>query len=458
MQDGVLSYISVSVRPVESAHEHNNSIQGKSTILTTQVLRSLTHKCKRYAKLIFEHQAGFYFFHFLHRVTGDLTILPNLKHRRFAGQRDGTVIICPPGGGNIGDQALAESAAWNSRGRISMLVRNSSDYTLPLWLSSRQISIIETPHLLYGTSFLHFRDVWRFALLARRSESVKIIGADIMDGSYQPRASMLRWSIAALASSCGASASILGFSWNAAPIASSVAGLNFANKRVALWARDPVSYQRLQKWGATHVRQCADIVFAHPVRSLPGQFRELPESVEQQIRELNNYVIINASGLIGAEAHVIGEYRSIIRFFHNEGVPVILLPHVTRSASDIECLRLLHNMTCRKSVLVETLLTPAQIAELTSAALLVVTGRMHLAVLSAAMETPALTLSTQGKVEGLYELLERPHWALNSSSKFSLEVRNAYKEIVTTHARFPSEDASIKLRRLSVAPFTADHL
>lgn len=394
--------------------------------------------------------AGFHAVHLVHRIVAFIGATLASCGASAANQRSGVLIICPPGGGNIGDQALVESASWNSEGPVTLVVRAAGNYEVPSWLEGRSVRKVALPGLLYGMSLAHVRDVLRFLSLSRRAESVVVIGADIMDGCYNSIASVNRWSLAVLASYSGGRSTVLGFSWNSTPTASSTAGLLCANRTVALWARDPISLGRVHQLGARNAQLCADIVYAHPSESLDPDVRRLPEVLSNLVAASRRYALVNASGYIGGDEHVLSEYRALIDTFYTAGLEVVLLPHVMRGRSDLECLRVLRQ-DC-DAILVDHLLSPAQVSNLAANAAIVVTGRMHLAVLASMTGTPVLTLATQGKVDGLYSLLRRPEWVLDSKTQFSRGVAAALAEITAGDFRYPAA-AVENIGRLARAPF-----
>lgn len=421
--------------------------------MLSKYLRSLRKHAGAQLRILIASSAGFHLVHSIHRLVFSISLLPSFLVRTNMTQRDGVVIICSPGGGNIGDQALTESATWNSVGPITLVMRMETSFEIPDWLASRDVKKMAVPHLLYGLGFRHLRELVEFIGIARKSRSVIIIGADIMDGCYNATASLNRWSLAVLAQACGAKTSVLGFSWNSTPRASSESGMLKADGVATLWIRDPASYERARALGARHVKLCADIVFAHPARELSTEYKRLPESITQALESFDGYAIVNASSFVGDDEHVRSEYRKIVDEFHRAGMAVVFLPHVMRKGSDLDCLRPLYKKFNGAAILIDTLLSPAQIGELTSGARIVVAGRMHLAVLSSLARTPVLTLATQGKVDGLYELLGRPDWVLDSRSEFSARVNEAHSEIVTDSSEFPQLEAFAKIQGLARIPF-----
>jgi polysaccharide pyruvyl transferase WcaK-like protein len=348
---------------------------------------------------------------------------------------------------------LAESAAWNSEQPVTLIARTNSSFELPEWLAERDVSVVAMPHLLYGLGRKHLAEVLKFVQLVEKSRAVVILGADVMDGRYNAIASVNRWSLALLARAGGATSSVLGFSWNSSPNGSSVAGLRKAGASVQLWVRDPASLARVESLGAVDADLCADIVFAHPAPTLPAQFGILPSNITRRMPASGDYAIVNASSYVGSDQHVTSEYRSILKKFEIDGTTVIFLPHVMRLGSDLECLRPLFNAFSGTAVLVDELLTPTQVAHLVKNAKIVITGRMHLAVLSALVRTPVLTMSTQGKVDGLYELFGRPDWVLEAGKKFSERVIIAIEELSSSDDAFPSDQAMNNIRELSCRPF-----
>lgn len=61
---------------------------------------------------------------------------------------------------------------------------------------------------------------------------------------------------------------------------------------------------------------------------------------------------------------------------------------------------------------VSELLRPLQVRKLAREAEAVVTGRMHLSILALSVGTPAIVLSTQGKVSGLMTRVGHPEWCV----------------------------------------------
>lgn len=321
------------------------------------------------------------------------------------GERVGTgpsVLIGPPGAGNIGDQALIEAYFEQVEGPVVVIAREVRDVVVPETAKDR-VEVVRLPDLLYGIGAAHRRDVRAFAAIAHRSRGVSIIGADIMDGRYSVLASVNRSSLAGAAARGGTPARVLGFSFAANAKKEAVAALVEAGSGgVSLFVRDPASARRLKSLAVPNVTLTADIVFTATTTddALAARFAGIAQPI----------ALVNVSGLIANEIDQTGEYVTIVRGLVSRGFHVILLPHVSRpKTDDIRACADVHAATGGPAVdFVSTISTPSQIRGLTALARLTVTGRMHLAIMSMMNGVPAITLATQGKVEGLMEMFAHP--------------------------------------------------
>ena len=76
-------------------------------------------------------------------------------------------------------------------------------------------------------------------------------------------------------------------------------------------------------------------------------------------------------------------------------------------ANDLPKCNELYQMTDKKNVLlIDYLLSPREVRGLTKYAKFVITGRMHLAVMSLINFKPVIIFESQGKVKGLAELFQ----------------------------------------------------
>ncbi|GLJ60717.1 hypothetical protein GCM10017576_08460 [Microbacterium barkeri] len=331
----------------------------------------------------------------LARMRFLLGLLLRRSDRRHAARKI-HVLLAAPGRGNIGDAAMLEAFAAAVGEEFTVITRHPDDYrTLPA-----NAKVVSLPRLIYGSSLKAVLDIVKLARVLNSATNLSIVGADIMDGAYNAKASTRRSLIAARAAAAGLDVRILGFSWNGQPDAAAESELRAASEHgVRLLARDGSSSARLRAAGMSNVTDVADIVFTSSSLSdapvVPGG---------------GPYAVINASGLVARSVDQTAAYVSVIERLHEQGIGTVLLPHVVRAEGDPAQLALIHERLSpqarERSLLITEELEPAQVRALAAGAEFVVTGRMHLSVMSLRQGVPAVVVATQGKVEGLMELFD----------------------------------------------------
>lgn len=228
-----------------------------------------------------------------------------------------------------------------------------------------------------------------------------MIGADIMDGFYHPRASVRRSVVAEASARAGVQTRVIGFSWSGRPHPAARDQLAAAVRAGALaLPRDPASDRRLTADGIrTHVL-AADIVFTTS---------DTDDALRRALPLAGRYAVVNVSGHLSRGVDLEADYVRIVAALRERGLEVVMLPHVATDAADdrTPCARVAAHFDGGVH-LVDRIPTPAEVRGLTSAAELTVTGRMHLAVMSFLFGVPAVALASQGKVEGLMESLGVP--------------------------------------------------
>lgn len=264
-----------------------------------------------------------------------------------------------------------------------------------------RVSAVFLPGLLYGEPGERHDALTRFGQLLSTASNLAVLGADTMDGLYQPRASVLRAALAEAAARAGVDSRIVGFSWPTEPRSAARRALRSACRAgAAILPRDPISAARLARDGIAPTRQVADIVFTS---------KDVDEGPRRRSRIAGPYAIVNASGHIARQHDLDADLVAVIAWLRRRGLEVVLLPHVVGGATDDRAVaRRLARSFSRGVHLIEDSLTPAQVRGFTSVATLTVTGRMHLAIQSLAFGVPAISLASQGKVEGLMQLMGTP--------------------------------------------------
>ena len=341
------------------------------------------------------------------------------------------VLLGPPGGGNIGDQAMVDAFLENVSGPVAVIVRSTEDISLPISASPRTRRIVMAS-LIYAGGIAHFKDVFRLKRLLSEARSFSVVGADVMDGAYNCHASVNRSCIARLARRAGIDTRVLGFSWNASPHPRArVALRQAAAAGVCLVARDPVSAQRARADAIDGVIEGADLVFSARARAVTP-----PPALLVPLNSGRDFAVVNASELVGRSVDQVTEYREIVRYLQEAGLAVILLPHVARAnGGDVRVCRQIYDaLGGNRLHLVDRLLAPAQVRAICDRATLVISGRMHLAIIALAAGIPAITLATQGKVEGLMSMFDMPHLCIEPRHGFSGDVTSTAGKILSDPA------------------------
>jgi len=347
------------------------------------------------------------------------------------------VLIAPPGRGNIGDQALVEAFVEATDGPVKVVARSREDLDIPSHLAAR-MTVVPLPALVYGTALGRARDLRTLSRLMADARSFSVIGADVMDGAYVERASVSRSLLARRAAELGFDSRIVGFSWNASPSAGARAALAAASAAgVALHLRDPYSAERARRDGLS-VRDAADIVFTSRTRDDDAPQRWIPG-----LAAAERLALVNASGLVGAD---VDAYTETVAMLRGHGYRVALIPHVSRhGADDLPLCRAIAEpfQDDPGVTLVPRLISPREIRGLGARADVTITGRMHLAVMSLMAGTPAVTVATQGKVEGLMSLFDAPQLCVEPGEGFERRLRLA---VAGTLAALAGTSAAIAAR------------
>jgi len=317
-----------------------------------------------------------------------------------------SVLLAPATGQNIGDQAMFDSVAHNTRGRIVAVVTAPS-FVLRERAPHEQLDVLELPGLIHRPPLLRFTSVYRFARVVKGAERLIGTGADMLDGGH-PHASLARLSLFRLGVLAGIETVIQGFSWKADAPRTVVVAIKGLSERAQVTPRDPVSTRRLQAAGVKRIVPASDAVFSFPAEE--ELYPELAAFVAAATAAETPVVLLNTSGLIARKTDLTTDYAKVIERLHADGARIVFLPHVLRPWDDdlIVSRRMHEAYGAEDDFLVDRRLTPAQIRRLAKSASFSITGRMHLAILSLSQETPAICLATHGKVEGLFEFFDLP--------------------------------------------------
>ena len=351
---------------------------------------------------------------------------------RRTGPTSGTLVIATTGDGNIGDQALLEACLENVPGPATVIQSSPDSFTIPEGVDA-ELVVLDGFHLRRGPT--HYRGLKAFGVLAREHQNVLAIGADIMDGGYSSRLSSVTWnSLRAVAPR--RSARVISMSWSGAkaPLVQAVAR-RAVRSGVKAYARDPESHRRLTRSGIP-AESVADIVFAHSAAE------------RGSVSPRQDLVVVNISGLLARNENYSAQMRILVAGLTEAGHRVKVLPHVVRPGNDDIALsrRVIDGLEPARIEFVDRLGTPTEISDLAAQARVVITGRMHLSILAMSRGVPAFVVGTQGKVEGLLELVGHSDRYIDPDSEFGFSTLTATLALMQEPELKSSENEQLELR------------
>ncbi|MCF3936473.1 polysaccharide pyruvyl transferase family protein [Acuticoccus sp. M5D2P5] len=256
------------------------------------------------------------------------------------------------------------------------------------------------------------RLLWRI----RDFDAAYFVGADVLDGTYNPPSISRRLKILHWFAAQGKRATILGSSFTEAPSALCIETLKALPKNAVINARDPVSKERMERFLRRPVTLVADVAFLTEADPTSEQARDFAAWCGRRRAAGDRIVAINASCHNDVKVpDYTAKHIEIARTLLAEGASLIFVPHDTRSdrsdvviaeeimaglAEDADRIRL-----CEPN-------DPRSVKAVLGLADFIVTGRMHVAILGMGAGVPAFSFGYQGKFEGLYQLLGLPVDAL----------------------------------------------
>jgi polysaccharide pyruvyl transferase WcaK-like protein len=336
------------------------------------------------------------------------------KMRKDAGIRRG-LIIPPAIPGSLGDAAMLSATALylQNTERIKTDLMYGGSWILDALMTKKMAA----ERFFYGGSLLQ-----KAALVSRLPEfsEVYFIGADVIDGAYNPRSVCGRLAILSEAARLGKKATLLGASYNKHPEAATAAMLKSLPPEVTLCARDPVSRQRMERQVGRAVRQVADLAFLLPSRPEDGETIKAVDWIRARKAGGDDVIAFNAN-YIHAEKHpgMVPALPVLLAMLLNAGLSIVLVPHDVRSRRPDQ--QLLADAAAALPAGLQQRLymfppkSPGAIKSMLSHVDMIVTGRMHAAILAMASGTPAYCFAYQDKFEGLYSFFELEDAGLLSS-------------------------------------------
>jgi len=325
---------------------------------------------------------------------------------RNADAGEAALLIPPAIPGSLGDAAMLSVSA--------RLLREHGIPTVDL-LYGKQWPLDERVDRRIRAERFFYRQspVQQSLLVARlhRYAQCHLIGADVIDGAYNPRSVNARLFLLAEAARMGKAATLLGASYNRQPEETTRQALRALPASVAICARDPVSRDRMECALDRPIRQVADLAFLlNPCADHPEAQRAL-HWIESRRRAGDRVIGLNANYLHAEKnPQIPAALERLVTGLLGQSLSILLLPHDTRSARPDR--KLLEEATAavapedrqRLHMLPPT--SPGVVRAVAPALELIVTGRMHAAILGLSAATPPFCFAYQDKFEGLFRLFD----------------------------------------------------
>jgi len=248
-----------------------------------------------------------------------------------------------------------------------------------------------------------FSERLRWVKLVASSAGVVVIGADVLDEGYSlERSAATFWAVRA-AERIGVPARVIGFSVNGAP--SAELGRRIAAlKRTRLYARDPLSYARLQQT-AHHLYLSGDLALLLE----PAPWHEVNVDVRRYLDEhLGNVIGVNLTEVVlGNDPERFFERlaTAFALIGRKLGLKFLLIPHDEQGG--VEFLRRFSRVLETKSpgigYMPDSVPSARQLKTIAGRCRHIFTCRLHLGIAALGMGRPITCFPYQGKFEGQFE-------------------------------------------------------
>lgn len=350
-----------------------------------------------------------------------------------AGKRLRAAIIPPALPGSLGDAAsLSSSAAYlRGQGFTGIDLMFGKDWPLDAPIDRR----VNAERFFFRGSKLHFASL--IPRLAAYSHAY-FVGADVIDGAYNPRSVCGRLAMLGEVSRLGGSSTILGSSLNAHPEATTLAALRALPPEVRICARDPISLERMEHFLDRPITRVADVAFLLDPQPNHPTAIDARSWIAERRAAGDRVIALNAND-IHAQKHagLPGALPVLMSALLRGDVSILLVPHDVRPSSSDE--RLLAEATAaltdaeRERVRMMRPESPGAIKAALAHIDLLVTGRMHPAILGMGTGTPPFCFAYQGKFEGLFELFDLQSAGLLSTPEELIEAPRTIADKALTH-------------------------
>jgi len=325
--------------------------------------------------------------------------------------KQSVVAIIPPASyGSVGDDAM-----------VRVLLNNIDKQGLsPIILGGKEAktwSIIGTVKVRVIDKTKPLVTLFNVVVLLLKSKRLYIIGADIMDGHYDSNSVYKRLKLANVFSMLGGEVICTGFSFNDTPDKEVCKKLDELSN-VRLYLRDLISYERFKRHVNYVPELSADLAFLTVASVHTKNSEAIAVWVSRRKSQNDVVIIVNINWLPFRHSEIevdrlIERYTAICLGLHrklNGKVSFLMVPNDFRDPGglgDKRLARLLYDALVRdlkdKCMLVGSDFTAEELKLFTAGCDFVISGRMHLAIITATNSIPSFSVSYQQKFAGFYK-------------------------------------------------------
>lgn len=317
-------------------------------------------------------------------------------------------IIPPALPGSVGDAAMVSAAAevLRTQGYERVDLFYGGDWPLDTKIDNR----LETNSYFYENSPSRHAEL--VDALADYT-AVVFVGADVIDGAYNPGSVRRRLSLLNETAASGRIGVILGASYNESPDAELEGYIRDLHADVVICARDPVSRERMQRAFNRPIVQTADVAFLLSPRPHHADAIAATNWITERRQNGDAVIGFNVNYLqVSRNPDLLDAQASAARLLIEDGRSLLLVSQDSRTSQSDAVLakRLVDGLPShlrQRTYVLETV-SPGAIKAVLAQVDILVTGRLHALILALGAGTPGVALAYQGKFEGLYSLLDLP--------------------------------------------------
>lgn len=327
---------------------------------------------------------------------------------------------------NVGDRALSiGSLAGVGFANGHLFTR---DIFEPITSQAKFTQIDKAVEVAAGSSF--GRAFLTVARGAADCDQVFFVGADMMDGKYNPLVSARKWELATWFQKNVGPTSVISMSWNESPKTQAIAGVKSAVAAgVKIFVRDELSKNRLAKLGI-NATLAFDVSFIATDQKEPSQesgnwFDNAKKNV---IVTVSDWVVENPT----MKSLLINSLRSIEENYRFVYVPMVTDGQSRDREACVELSELLGGF-----VLPE-LPEPAELRWMAQRSAFEISARMHCCLVGFAAGLPAIGIEYQGKFKGAFKAFDLERFVI-APEEFAEKFGGAFAEIVSRHDEIRQE-------------------